>query len=280
MAAEAYLQENPGELLFTSRSSRIFQWKGSTLLKLFNSEVDPDLIRNEEINTNEAFSRGVSKVQCHGLVEVDGQLGLIMERVEGKTLISLAASKPGTALAVPALMASLQINMHRTETTSIRCYKEIVLKALESQPLSFLSSDERTLVRKKLDSLPDGNSILHLDYHPDNIMSDTREATIIDWMTAASGPPAADVAATLYLLNEGEMIPGLNRVVASVLESIRKLICRRYLKEYKKVTGIRDEDIAPWRLPFLIVRLGIWNIASEVDLLKTKIRQELGCTGV
>ena len=276
MEIQAYTQDRLGELLFTSRSSRIFHWKDNTLIKLFNPEVDPALIRDEEINTNEAFCKGVSRVKCHGLVRIEEQLGLIIERIDGKTLISLAASKPGTAFAVPKLMADLQIRMHRTETNTIRCYKEFVLSALESEPLSFLSDEEKQRARDIIGSLPDGKSILHLDYHPDNIMSDSREATIIDWMTAASGAPAADVAATLYLLTEGEMIPGLNRAVATVLESIRRVICKRYLKVYKKMTGLQDEEIAPWRLPFLIVRLGIWNISSEVPSLQQKIRVELG----
>ena len=36
-----------------------------------------------------------------------------------------------------------------------------------------------------------------------------------------------------------------------------------------------DEEIAPWRLPFLIVRLGVWCIESETDDLQRKIREEL-----
>jgi len=272
---EAYSMESLGELLFTSRSSRIYQWKENTLIKLFNPDVDPGLIRNEEINTAETYEQGISLVKCYGQVRVGDQTGLVIERVAGQTLISLASSKPGTAFGVPGLMADLQIKMHNTGTTVIQSYKGVVRKALDSDPLAFLSPGDKDTIIRFLESLPDGDSILHLDYHPDNIISDTRSATIIDWMTAARGAPAADVAATLYLLNEGEMIPGLNKIVASLLEAIRKLICSRYLRTYKKKTGMKDSEIAPWRLPFLIVRLGIWNIASEVETLHNKILAEI-----
>jgi hypothetical protein len=94
-------------------------------------------------------------------------------------------------------------------------------------------------------------------------------------MTAARGVPAADVAATLYLLTEGEMIPGLNKAVSFILEAIRKQICMHYLKAYKASTGMTDDEIAMWRLPFLIVRLGVWHIDSEVAILQHKIRDAI-----
>jgi hypothetical protein len=260
---------------FQSRSSQIFSWSGNTLLKLFHEDIAPDLIRNEEINTTEAFEKGITKVKCYGQATLDGRTGLILEKVEGKTLIALTTSNPGMAFRIPRLMAELQIQMHQTHTDKIRSYRQMVLDALDSEPLSFLTEQEKAAAVSRISRMPDGDSILHLDYHPDNIMSDGKTATIIDWMTAARGVPAADVAATLYLLNEGEMIPGLNRVLAMVLEQVRRHICSKYYSAYKEKTGLTDAEVAQWRLPFLIVRLGVWNIKSEVDLLQRKIRAEL-----
>lgn len=275
MRVENYPLERLDSPLFTSRSSEIYSWEGSRLLKLFNAEVDPFLIENEKINTIEAYEKGVTKVRCYGMVQIENRTGMIIECVNGKPLISLAGSHPTTAFRVPRLMVALQLQLHDTQTDIIRNYKEMVIATLDSQPLAFLSSEEKDMIMTRMALLPDGNSILHLDYHPDNIMSDRQSATIIDWMTAARGVPAADVAATLYLLNEGEMIPGLNKAVALALESVRKYLCKRYLKEYQKTTGMTDAEIAPWRLPFLIVRLGVWNIDSEVLILQKKIRAAL-----
>ena len=275
MRVDNYPPDRLDSPMFTSRSSEIYAWEGSRLLKLFNAEVDPLLIENEKINTMEAYQKGVTKVACYGMIQIENRTGMIIECVNGKPLISLAGAHPTTAFRVPRLMVELQRQLHNTQTNVIRCYKDMVITALDSQPLAFLSSGEKSAIMTRLALLPDGNSILHLDYHPDNIMSDRHSATIIDWMTAARGVPAADVAATLYLLNEGEMIPGLNKAVARALESVRKYLCKQYLKEYQKTTGMTDSEIAPWRLPFLIVRLGVWNIESEVLILQTKIRAAL-----
>lgn len=272
---EAYTLESLDAPLFTSRSSEIYSWQGNTLLKLFRSGVGGELIENEEINTTETYEKGVSKVKCYGHVQVDDRIGIIIERIEGKTLISLLGSKPLVLFKAPDIMADLQVKMHNTQTDKIRSYKEMVLKALDSEAMRFLSGNEKKIAEDKIYALADGNSILHFDFHPDNIMSDGKNATIIDWMTAARGVPAADVAATLYLLNEGEMIPGLNKAVAAVMEVIRKTICKKYYAAYKKKTGLTDAEVAPWRLPFLIFRLSIWHIDSEIQVLQEKIKGEL-----
>lgn len=264
-----------GAPLFESRSSQIFSWRDNTLIKLFREQVSPEEIDNEEVNTVETYEKGVSKVKCHGRIQVESRQGLVIERIPGKTLISLATSKPSVVFRCPQIMTELQLAMHNTPTSVIRDYKKMVKNALEREPLGFLTQEERAIIYEKLEALPEGESILHLDFHPDNIMSDGKSTSIIDWMTAARGAPAADIAATLYLLNEGEMIPGLSKAMAAALEMIRKAICKRYVKKYKAATGMTDAEIAPWRLPFLIVRLGVWNIESEVPVLREKIRAAL-----
>ncbi|MCI2068295.1 MAG: phosphotransferase [Bacilli bacterium] len=264
-----------GEPLFTSRSSNVFLYKEGVMLKLFFKEVDPQMIENEFINTTEAFEKGVSQVECYGKVEVEGRKGLLLKRFMGQTLIARGLKKPFTIPSIPKIMASQQIKMHQAHAEKIRSYKELVNFALNSKGLSFLSAEEKAKAEKMISKLPDGDSILHLDYHPDNIMANKKEVTIIDWMTAAKGVPAADVAATLFLLNEGEMIPGLNKLVAGILQFLRKKICAKYVKIYKKKTGMTNEEIAPWRFPFLIVRLGVWNIPSEEKMLQEKILQAI-----
>lgn len=276
MTDSATCLEDLGEPIFTSRSSEIYNWEADKLLKLFHPAIDADLIINEEINSQETFALGVSGVECCGRVQVGDRQGLILKKVAGKTLISLAASKPQTVFSVHRLMADLQIALHAAKSDRIRSYKGFVKEALDREPMQFLTAGEKAHCLAKLEALPEGKQILHLDYHPDNIMSDGKsQTTIIDWMTAAAGVPAADVAATLFLLNEGEMIPGMSKLAGAALEAIRKTVCRKYYADYKKKTGLTDQEVARWRLPFLIFRLTIWNIESERPGLQSKIREEL-----
>ncbi len=48
--------------------------------------------------------------------------------------------------------------------------------------------------------LGDGDALLHLDLHPDNVILGPRGPVVIDWPNAARGPAAADVAHTWVVM--------------------------------------------------------------------------------
>ena len=207
---------------------------------------------------------------------MEGRHGIILKKVEGATLIGTLGKQPSILFKASQIMADLQIEMHNTHTDKIRSYKEMVKHTLMNAPVfDYLTSEEKDRAIAKINALPDGDSILHFDYHPDNIMTHDGKSTIIDWMTSCSGAPAADVAATVFLLTEGEMIPGLSKAVAAVMQFLRGKICRSYYKKYKDQTGMTDDEVQIFRLPFMIFRLGVWTIESEIQTLQQKIREEI-----
>lgn len=265
-----------GTPLFTSRSSQVFLLENNKLLKLFFSNITSEQVDVEVINTTEAFAKGVTQVECFGKYKIEDRYGIVMRKVNGKTLINLFTKNPIFYFKTPKIMAELQLQLHDAKTNIIRDYKSLALSCVNFRELDFLTDTEKEKARAYISELPDGDSILHLDYHPDNVMFDGKTATIIDWTTAAKGVPAADIATTTYLLNEGEMIPGLPKFLAFILEIIRKSMYKSYFKIYKQATGITDEEIREWRLVALIVRLSVWNIESEIAILQEKIRSALG----
>ena len=89
---------------------------------------------------------------------------------------------------------NLYLNLNKAD--KIRSYKEMVKQTLMNAPVfDYLTAEEKERAIAKIDALPEGDSILHFDYHPDNIMTHDGKSTIIDWMTACSGAPAAVTAA-------------------------------------------------------------------------------------
>jgi aminoglycoside phosphotransferase (APT) family kinase protein len=65
-----------------------------------------------------------------------------------------------------------------------------------------------------------GSSLLHLDYHPLNVLTDGERITaVLDWTNAAAGDPRADLARTLSILrlearDPGRLPPRLRAVLA------------------------------------------------------------------
>ncbi len=278
-----------GEPLFTSRSSEVFAFPAAdvpeapdgaeVLLKLFRPDVEQEYIDSEEVNTKEIFRKGATDVDCYGQVRVkdgdDVRSGILIKKIPGQTLIGFALTKPWIIPGAGRLMAEKQLELHACESDVIWSYKDLVLQSMDKPNMDFLSKKDKKKIRKYLDTLPDKKNILHFDYHPDNIMSDGENVSIIDFMTVATGDPAADVCATKILLNEGEMIPGFPKAVAMLLNVLKKYVYKRYVKAYQEMSGVTDKEIDQWRLAFLIVRKGIWAIPSESEPFKQKIKKEL-----
>lgn len=266
-----------GAPLFSSRSSELFGYGEDKLLKLFFADANKEFVDNEEINLKETFEKGISEVELFDRVKIDDRDGLIIKKLPGKTLLAVLNENPSFLEQIPSIMTRLQLKAHSNKTNVIRPYKEIIQSSLAADSLSFLNSEERSKVNQYVNQLPEGDSVLHLDYHPDNIMSDKTNSFVIDWATAARGVPSADVATSVYLISNGEVPPGTPPEEAAVIEQIRVIILEKYLENYRAECPVSDEELELWKLAVLIVRLGIWNVESEAEMLRGRIREEISC---
>ncbi len=99
------------------------------------------------------------------------------------------------------------------------------------------------------------SALLHLDLHPDNVLLGPSGPVVIDWVNAARGPPAADVAQT-WILVATSLPPGgpRERLLA---RAGRSAFLRLFLAEH-------DEDAAARRLPEVAAaRLEDPNVPEE-----------------
>jgi aminoglycoside phosphotransferase (APT) family kinase protein len=69
----------------------------------------------------------------------------------------------------------------------------------------------------------DGESLLHLDLHPENVLLGAEGPVLIDWTNAGSGRPEKDVALTWLILETSGGLPGriLARLFARKVGSAR-----------------------------------------------------------
>ncbi|MDF3819999.1 aminoglycoside phosphotransferase family protein [Leptospira sp. 96542] len=257
------------------RSAEIYQWPNDKILKLFHngyleSEIDLELANTKEVNRLSA-----TEVNCYEKIKIGDRVGLVFDNIQGFSLTKLPDKNPVTFFSIGKILATLHADLHRKKTTNLKDIKTLILGLLKSEPLSFLSESEKKKLEVIIQKLPDGNSILHMDFHPENVIITNGKKIIIDWMTALKGPAEADVAFTVLLFKDAELWPGTPKLKLLFYEFVRKFILKGYLKHYKNLTGISDEQIVRWRLPTLIFRLGLWNIDGEREKLKSSILSEL-----
>lgn len=78
-------------------------------------------------------------------------------------------------------------------------------------------------------------ALLHLDYHPLNVLSDGHQITaVLDWVNAAVGDPRADLARTYTILRVEPLTPGRQ---PPPLTFIRRLLCWSWQRGYRQIAG-------------------------------------------
>ena len=125
---------------------------------------------------------------------------------------------------------------------------------------------------KNLDRLPDGDRLLHGDFHPGNIMLGDQGPVIIDWSGAARGSPEADFARSLLILRLGEPPANLPLLVRFLALFARSLIIRTINRTYRKNITVDEKLFRAWQLPTAVARIGD-NIVEEREKLDKHIRE-------
>jgi aminoglycoside phosphotransferase (APT) family kinase protein len=149
---------------------------------VFALSADRVLRRYRDPQKSTAVEAAVMRyVREHGLpvpevYDADGP-DLVMQRVTGPTMATVAVGKPWLARRLIKQLAELHRQVH-----------SIVAPA-------------------ELPRACEGDALLHLDLHPDNVILTRNGPVIIDWTNAAGGDPALDVADIWLLLSIVE-VPG------------------------------------------------------------------------
>ena len=264
-----------GQPSFTGRTSDIFEWENGRMLKLFFQEINTQLCELEYLNTREAHSKGCTTLNAHGMVSCGERRGIILDKIPGDAMSRLADKSPWLIFSVHKDIAKLQMGINNKHSDKLENYLDRIQANLDSSELDFLSDAEREELSRRVGRLPEGDHLLHLDFHTENVLHYQQQNTIIDWMTAARGVPAADIASTWFLFTDSELSPTMTEGQKRFYNSIRRFIVKRYRRYYQQVAGIASQDVEDWLLPTYVMRLCLWQIDSERPVLRQNIRAEL-----
>jgi aminoglycoside phosphotransferase (APT) family kinase protein len=132
--------------------------------------------------------------------EVDdaGEGFLVMERLEGRTMMDVVGSPPFPLRRCGRLLADLHERLHRIPAPP----------GIRAAPAP-------------------GDRLVHLDLHPMNVLMTAGGPMVIDWANAAAGDPAFDVADTWVLFACGAPpASGFDRVIVPIG---RRMMLRAFL---------------------------------------------------
>lgn len=246
-----------GALLGSGNVAEVFAY-GSGVLKLYRRPEAKSAAFTEAATLALLADHNLPTPRVHEVGEFDGRWGLVMDRAPGDTLVQMGEHGPRLA---PGGFDEM-LRLHRLIHAEADWRLPSLTARLRHRITRIVGIDEglRDRLLDRLSELPDGDRICHGDFHPFNIVGPAGAAMVIDWLDAASGPPAADVARSHMLMSKDA--PDL---------------ANGYVDAYAHIAGLSRDDIMAWTPVVAAGRLVHENAdAAERERLLAMIDETLG----
>ena len=193
-------------LIGRGRAADVFDAGNGRVLRRYRTP-HPGFVEREALAMEFLRSRGAPVPEVFSA----GGGDIVMERLDGPTMLDLMKSKPWRAASIGRELAELHARIHR------------------------ISAGDLAVQR-----ISEGDSILHFDLHPDNVIVTVDGPMIIDWSNVAVGDARADVNYTWMLIatSSPDDVP---LALRPVVRRIRNSVVRGVLE-----STVVDDDLRRW----------------------------------
>lgn len=251
-------------------NGNLFAWGEDQVIKLYSPETPDDWIRDLGQMERVLYDAGLPVPEVGDLVEVDGQLGQIYERIEGPTLAEAlfgqSEQDPKSVRHLAHRFAEIHASIHAVGfIPGLSRQREIFPTLIDRAPS--LNSEDKEATREAFNELPTGHQLCHGDFHPFNVILSPRRAVVIDWNNAHLGNPLEDVARSTLMLTGAPISEDID---ATGIESFNEA----YLKCYFEIRPDGEEQLQAWRPIVAAVRLND-NIPALTNWLLEQVRSGL-----
>lgn len=202
-------------------------------LRLFPAGHQP-AAKHEATMMRAAQAAGVQVPEIHAEGEWNNRPVLLLSWCDGRTVMQEMRRRPWNIRRLGYRFGQTQARMHSAK------YNHPDLDA-QRWITRFGPVDDE--LRSRLADVQQPTSrLLHLDFHPLNVMAFRREiGCILDWCNAMPGDPRADVARTWSILRLMPLTAGRPEPVT---ESARRLLTAGWLRGYQAIAGeLRHMDV-------------------------------------
>ena len=127
------------------------------------------------------LAAGVPVPEVFGEVTLDGRFGIVLQRLDGPTLLQLTRTGAVTFEQAGAIVAALAMSIHKTppppEVLSMREYMEAQLGHDDGKVPKHIATEILALI----DRLPPGDGLCHTDLSPGNVIMTAEGPKLVDW---------------------------------------------------------------------------------------------------
>ncbi len=248
------------------RVAEAYSWQPGQIVKLFRIGTSADAVAAEGRKQAAAHSLGIPVPRLGEVVRIGDRWGLVMERIEGPTMMDQIMQDGSCLLASAQSLADQHVALHRHRAPAgLPSLAEELRRKIART--GRLSPDERAAACAALAAMPTGDTLCHGDFHPGNILLSPAGPVLIDWSDASCGPPMADVARTALLFAGHIALNATNPAAQAPMIAYRDAYLERRL-------AAPDSDPAEFRrwLPILAAARLAEGIAEQLGWLHEQVR--------
>ena len=234
-------------------------------LRVFILPTRQEIAWRERIALETCAGAGLSAPRVEKVGEVQGLPALVLSWCPGFPILSLIEKRPWAMWRLGRLFGRVQAQIHAVQPPA---------EFVETAPDDWLKRvpDGYADLVDHASSLELSTSyFIHMDFHPNNLVSDGTTVTgILDWSYAAAGDPRADLARTEITLQAAPIPPG---PIRPLLNLARNLVLRAWRSGYQELAGPMPDfrHLRAWAGATLLLetelamgRPGVWTTEEDV----------------
>ena len=182
------------EFIAKGANGAVYRYDDETILKTYFAKDALPEIKQERENARKAFVLGINTAIPYGIVRVDEGYGTVTELLNAESVTKLIRNNPEDLHQAAKYYIDMLKSIHaiRVEDGEVPDMKETALAWAEFVA-PHLPTDQGQKLRALIEAVPKQNTLMHGDYHTNNIMVQNGEPLLIDMDTLCMGHPVFEL---------------------------------------------------------------------------------------
>lgn len=225
-----------------------------------------EIARRERIALEACARAGLPAPRVETVGECEGLPAMVLSWCPGRPILSFIEKKPWAMWRLGRLFGRTQAQLHAVAPPP---------EFVENAPQEWANRVEERYSGLASAALSLGlatDSLIHMDYHPLNVLSDGNALTgIVDWAGAAAGDRRADLARTEVTLLAAPVPPG---PASTLLNLTRAVVLRAWRSGYEELAGPMPDyrPLMAWagatllgEIILVVGRPNVWGTDADVE---------------
>ena len=182
------------EFIAKGANGAVYRYDAETILKTYFAKDALPEIKQERENARKAFVLGINTAIPYGIVRVGDGYGTVTELLNAVSVTKLIRNNPDDMSEAAKYYIDMLKSIHAIEVEDgeVPDMKETAL-AWADFVAPHLSEEQGKKLRALVEAVPKQNTLMHGDYHTNNIMIQNGEPLLIDMDTLCMGHPVFEL---------------------------------------------------------------------------------------